>query len=123
MQPAHQPPELALHKLGFLPEYLLMRYLELEYVHRLAPRQIATPRQSYVLQDAIRVLGVKSHDTDPFGLTGHVSPTRTLLERGFRLGKRRLSWGRYHFDMELGFLVHPLANADSSGARPCLRDD
>lgn len=115
--------DFRLQSTGFLPEYLLQRYLELGFVQRIGPRQIATPQQRYILQDAVRVLGPRSQESDPFGLTGHVSPTRALLERGFELSRRQLSWGRYRYDMEFGFLVHPIADADSSGPRPRLVED
>lgn len=72
----------------------------------------------FMLQDALRILGLQSGEMDPFGLTGRVDTIRQLLRQGALLSAERMRIGQHSYDVEYGVLALPFASADESGANP-----
>jgi len=60
-----------------------------------------------VLRDAIRVLGRRNGDTDPYGFTGRVDAIREMIRRGASLTADALKLGPAVYDVEFGVLVAP----------------
>jgi len=77
--------------------------------------------QGYALQEAVRVLGNISQESDPYGFTGLVETVGTLLKRGFVMSAERIALGRSVYDVEYGWLAHPIASADESGVKPRVK--
>jgi hypothetical protein len=61
----------------------------------------------YLLRDAVRILGRRNGDTDPYGLTGRVEAIRDILRRGAMVTADALRLGSSIYDLEYGFLATP----------------
>lgn len=72
--------------------------------------------RSFLLADALRVLGPQSSDTDPYGLTGRVSTLRELIQQGAVLHQESLRLGAATYDVEFGYVARQTGSADESGA-------
>jgi hypothetical protein len=81
----------------------------------------------FMLQDALRIIGLQSGDVDherrelpvdPYGLTGRVDTIRQLLRQGALLSADRVRLGQLTYDVEYGVLALPFASSDESGANP-----
>jgi hypothetical protein len=59
----------------------------------------------YALRDALRVIGRRNGDTDPYGLTGRAEPIREFLRRGATVAPDALRLGPAVYDVEYGFLA------------------
>jgi len=85
----------------------------------------------FLLEDALRVLGRRTSETDPYGLIGRVLPLRDLLKRGALLAADGVRMGVAVYDAEQGAILVPLtdavagppggAPADESGQVPVVR--
>jgi hypothetical protein len=58
-----------------------------------------------LLRDAVRVLGRRNGDTDPYGFTGRVDPLREMIRRGASISVDALRLGPAVYDIEYGFLA------------------
>lgn len=61
----------------------------------------------FALRDAVRVLGRRNGDTDPYGFTGRVEALRELVRRGATLSADALRLGPAVYDIEYGYLAAP----------------
>ncbi len=61
-----------------------------------------------LLRDAVRVLGRRNGDTDPYGFTGRVDALRERIRRGASISLDALRLGPAVYDLEYGFLAVPL---------------
>ena len=59
----------------------------------------------FLLRDAIRVLGRRNGDTDPYGFTGRVEAIRDLIRRGASISADALRLGPAVYDIEYGFIA------------------
>jgi hypothetical protein len=59
----------------------------------------------YALRDALRVIGRRNSDTDPYGLTGRVEPIRDFVRRGATISADSLRLGPAVYDVEYGFVA------------------
>jgi hypothetical protein len=84
----------------------------------LSTRDRGSPGQRYLLRDAIRVLGRRNGETDPYGFTGRVEPIREMIRRGAIVAEGGVRLGPAVYDVEYGFIAVPCASADESGANP-----
>src|SRR5262249_7734528 len=76
----------------------------------------------YILRDALRVLGRRNGDTDPYGFTGRVESVRDFIQRGAIAFADGIRLGSAVDDVEYGVLAMPLgASPDESGANPVVR--
>lgn len=66
--------------------------------------------------DAVRVLGRRNGESDPYGWTGRVFPLRELLRLGAALGPDGCKLGSASYDVEFGILVEQQPVAE--GERP-----
>jgi hypothetical protein len=73
----------------------------------------------FLLRDAVRVLGRRNGDTDPYGLTGRVESLRDFLRQGALLTNEGIRLGPAVYDIEYGVVAKPfVASPDESGALP-----
>ncbi|APR82943.1 Hypothetical protein A7982_08292 [Minicystis rosea] len=61
----------------------------------------------YVLRDAVRVIGRRNGDTDPYGFTGRVEALREIVKRGATLSADGLRLGPAVYDVEYGYIAAP----------------
>ena len=59
----------------------------------------------FLLRDAVRVLGRRNGDTDPYGFTGRVDALRELIRRGVTISADSLRLGQAVYDIEYGFVA------------------
>lgn len=65
--------------------------------------------RSFVLSDALRVLGRRNGETDPYGLVGRVLLLRPVLRQGGALFADALRIGAAIYDVEYGVQASPRA--------------
>lgn len=118
-------PRLAMD--GFVPNELLNSLIDEGRAARAGAILNTNDGRSYVLQDAVRVLGRVPNSrsgSDPFGFTGMVATLAELLDRGFVLSAQHIALGRSVYDVEHGALCQPLndspATPDDSGVNRAL---
>ena len=68
----------------------------------------------YLLRDAVRVLGRRNGDTDPYGLTGRVEAIRDYIRQGATVSADALRLGPAVYDVEHGVIV---ARCDDAALR------
>jgi hypothetical protein len=105
----------------FLSETVLDVWVRVGVVVR-AGGSITTPDGGrYLLRDAIRILGRRDGDADPYGLTGRVECLRDLLRQGATISSDAVRFGPGVYDAELGFLAVLLPSPDQSGPNAAVR--
>jgi hypothetical protein len=75
----------------------------------------------YLVRDAVRVLGRRNGETDPYGFTGRVESIRELLRQGAVAFADGIRLGPAVYDVEYGVVAIPFASPDESGANPAIR--
>ena len=112
----HQSPRLQLD--DFIAEEELACLLECGEVARAGWLLTARDGRIWALQEAVRVLGSTSHETDPYGLCGAVDSLGSMIKRGFVMSAERIALGRCVYDVEYGYIAQPINGADTSGVNP-----
>ena len=72
----------------------------------------------FVLRDAVRILGRRNGETDPYGFTGRVETLREFVRQGAILASDSVRLGPAVYDAEYGVVAYPMASPDESGANP-----
>jgi len=74
----------------------------------------------YALTDALRILGRRNGDSDPYGFTGRILALRSLIRRGALLSADGVRLGPVIYDIEFGSIAEPLPalSAPSEPAAP-----
>jgi hypothetical protein len=72
---------------------------------------VAKDGRRFLLRDAVRVIGRRNGDTDPYGFTGRVDAIREFIRQGATVSVDALRLGQAAYDLEYGFVV---ASADAS---------
>lgn len=93
---------------GFIPETMLDAWTRAGHASRSGPVLAMADGRSFVLQDAVRVLGRRNGDTDPYGLTGRVESLREFVKRGASVSAACLRLGQAVYDIEYGALSVPV---------------
>lgn len=75
----------------------------------------------YSLRDAVRILGRRNGEADPYGLTGRVESLRDLIRQGASIANDGVRFGPCAYDVEFGFVALAQPSADESGANPIVR--
>ncbi len=66
---------------------------------------VTSDGRRFLLRDAVRVLGRRNGDTDPYGFTGRVEAIRDLIRRGANVSADALRLGPAVYDIEYGFVA------------------
>lgn len=61
----------------------------------------------YLLRDAVRILGRRNGDSDPYGLTGKVESLREFVRQGATVSAYALRLGQAVYDIEHGLIATP----------------
>jgi len=113
--PAPLSPRLVLD--GFVPDELLTSLLESGHIERDGAVLHADDGRSYIIEDAVRVLGCHERLNDPYGFTGTVETVGTLVRRGFVVTSERIALNRVAYDVELGVLAAPFPLSEHTGVK------
>jgi hypothetical protein len=105
----------------FVSETTLEAWLRAGAVVRGSGSIIARDGGRYLLREAVRILGRRNGDVDPYGLTGRVSPLRELIREGAVISSDSVRIGPGVYDAEFGFMALRLGSADESGVNPAVR--
>jgi hypothetical protein len=65
------------------------------------------------LQDAMRVLGRRNGDTDPYGFTGRVEPIREFVRKGAVISGAAMRLGPAVYDIEFGVIALVVSASES----------
>jgi hypothetical protein len=71
----------------------------------------------FLLRDALRILGRRNGDTDPYGLTGRVEAIRDFIRRGATISADALRLGPAVYDIEYGLLAVAADTPETPGPR------
>jgi hypothetical protein len=90
---------------GFVPEAMVDGWVRAGAVARAGSCLRARDGHRLVLREALRVIGRRNGDTDPYGLTGRVDTLRDFVRRGATVSADALRLGPAVYDIEFGFLA------------------
>jgi len=92
---------------GFVAEITLDGWVRGGAATRVGATLSLCDGRRYVLRDAVRVIGRRNGDTDPYGFTGRVEALRDVVRRGATLSADALRLGPAVYDVEYGFIAAP----------------
>jgi hypothetical protein len=92
---------------GFVPDATVDGWTRSGIATRAGALLTLRDGRRYVLRDAIRVIGRRNGDTDPYGFTGRVEALRELIRRGVTLSADALRLGPAVYDIEYGAIASP----------------
>jgi hypothetical protein len=101
---------------GFVAEVLLDAWQRRGRARRVGGVLWIDDERVHDVVDAVRVLGRRNGESDPYGWTGRVFPLRELLRLGAALGPDGCKLGSAAYDVEFGVLVEQQPVAESDGA-------
>jgi hypothetical protein len=90
---------------AFVTERAVERWVRAGAATRRGALLTTTDGRRYVLAEGLRIIGRRSGENDPFGLTGRVDTLRGFLRRGAVLSASALRLARAVYDVEHGFLT------------------
>ena len=90
---------------AFVPEVTVDGWVRRGAATRVGGLLVTPDGRRFVLRDAIRVLGRRNGDTDPYGFTGKVESIRELIRRGASVSADALRLGPAVYDIEYGFVA------------------
>ena len=88
---------------GFISDSILTTWLRTGVATRDGSALTMRSGLDLVLTDALRVLGRRDGESDPYGLTGRVLTLRSLMDRGATLHTNGIRLGASTYDIELGY--------------------
>lgn len=96
---------------GFISDTILTTWTRTGIATRTGNAVALRAGADLVLTDALRVLGRRDGESDPYGLTGRVLTLRSLMDRGATLHTNGIRLGASTYDIELGYTFQ-VARAD-----------
>jgi hypothetical protein len=102
------PPSLRIGDDGFLSEATVDGWVRSGAASRAGSLLTSADGRRFVLRDALRVIGRRNGDTDPYGLTGRVEAIRDFVRRGASVSPDALKLGPAVYDVEYGFVAAAL---------------
>ena len=103
---------------GFVSDATLDGWLRAGHAVRAGAILSVRDGRRWLVQDALRVLGRRNGETDPYGLTGKVDSIRQLVRQGALVGGDGIRLGPAIYDVEYGVIAFPFGSPDESGANP-----
>lgn len=88
---------------GFISDAILNTWTRTGVATRSGNAVAMRAGSALVLTDALRVLGRRDGESDPYGLTGRVLTLRSLMDRGATLHTNGIRLGASTYDIELGY--------------------
>ena len=99
------PPSLRIGEDAFISEAALDGFVRAGSAVRTGALLSTPDGRRFLLRDALRVLGRRNGDTDPYGLTGRVEAIRDFIRRGASISADALRLGPAVYDIEYGLLA------------------
>lgn len=93
---------------GFISDAVLQTWTRTGLATRAGSAVALRAGVDLVLTDALRVLGRRDGESDPYGLTGRVLTLRSLMDRGATLHTNGVRLGSSTYDIELGYTFQVL---------------
>lgn len=109
LDPSTLPPD------GFVPEVQVDEWIRAGIVQREGSRLVFKDGRVHGWSDALRVLGRRNGESDPYGLTGRVISLRALIRRGALIANDGFRLGAALYDVEFG-VVLDMAQITSSAS-------
>lgn len=104
--PRSQPlPEVRVGEDGFVAEATVDGWVRAGAASRSGCSLSTHDGRRFLLRDAVRVLGRRNGDTDPYGFTGRVEALRDFIRRGATLSADALRLGQAVYDIEYGYVA------------------
>jgi hypothetical protein len=103
--PRSARPPIRVGEDGFLSEAQVDAWVRTGAATRTGCLLTAHDGGRFLLRDAVRVLGRRNGDTDPYGFTGRVEAIRDFIRRGANVSTDALRLGQAVYDIEYGFLA------------------
>ncbi len=94
--------------MSFITEATLDSWIRFGHARRDGALLIARDGERFFLQEALRVLGRRNRETDPYGLTGLWDTMREFIRKGGRVAGDAMSLGPAIYDIEHGVIALPL---------------
>jgi hypothetical protein len=88
---------------GFISDAILTAWVRGGLATRVGNAVAMRSGVDLILTDALRVLGRRDGESDPYGLTGRVLSLRSLIDRGATLHTNGIRIGASTYDIELGY--------------------
>ena len=101
-------PTLRIGEDGFLSEPTVDGWVRTGAATRAGMLLTVHDGRRFLLRDAVRVLGRRNGDTDPYGFTGRVEAVREMIRRGASISLDALRLGPAVYDLEYGFIAAPV---------------
>ncbi len=114
--PRVEVPNGALLGDGFVPDGTLEEWLRTGAARREGAFLGLSDGRRFLLTDALRILGRRNGDSDPYGFTGRILSLRSLLKRGAMLSAEGVRLGPVVYDVELGSLAEPMPGVGAQEA-------
>jgi hypothetical protein len=105
----------------FVGESVVDAWARAGLVARTGASMASADGSRFLLCEAVRIIGLRSGDVDPYGLTGRVAGLRELVRQGATISSDGVRFGSCDYDAEFGFVAHLVASADESGVNPAVR--
>jgi len=93
---------------GFVPDSTLEEWVRVGSAERTGAVLTLTDGRRFALVDAVRMLGRRNGDSDPYGFTGRILTLRALLRRGALLSPDGARLGAAIYDVQFGSIAEPL---------------
>jgi hypothetical protein len=111
------PPSLRIGEDAFVSEAALDGFVRAGAAVRTGALLSTADGRRFLLRDALRVLGRRNGDTDPYGLTGRVEAIRDFIRRGASVSADALRLGPAVYDIEYGLLAVATDAPEAPGPR------
>ncbi|HTJ83424.1 MAG TPA: hypothetical protein VL400_17010, partial [Polyangiaceae bacterium] len=93
---------------GFLPDPTLEEWVRVGSAERSGAVLTLSDGRRFALVDAVRILGRRNGDSDPYGFTGRILTLRALLRRGALLSPDGARLGAAIYDVQFGSIAEPV---------------
>jgi hypothetical protein len=103
---------------SFVAEALLDAWVRSGEVTRAGALLTTRDGRRFVLRDAVRVLGRRNGETDPYGLTGRIEALRDFIRQGASVSADGIRLGPAVYDVEFGVVAYRIGSPDQSGMNP-----
>lgn len=103
---------------GFVSDPTLEEWVRTGAARRDGALLTLSDGRRFAITDALRILGRRNGDSDPYGFTGRILALRSLIRRGALLSADGVRLGAVIYDIEFGSIAEPLAPSTATSEPP-----
>jgi hypothetical protein len=96
---------------AFISESKIQRWVRSGAATRAGTLLATSDGRRYLLRDAVRIIGRRNGDSDPYGLTGRVEALRDFVRQGATVSEGSLRIAHVVYDIEHGAMATPYEQA------------